>query len=90
MEMQMKGGRVIIAQTDYEELILKKQQLQQIKDMLYDEATLSYKKGWLNLDTSVLSGFLKATDEVRYKYELGRLEEEKARREAEERDKVID
>ena len=90
MAKEIKNGKCLIDVADYDDMLKKKYLLQIIRDILYDSARLSYKVGELSFDSDAISRFLKAVDEVRYKYELKRLEEEKARKEAEDREKVID
>ena len=90
MAKEIKNGKCLIDAADYDDLIRKKIRYQDIRDILYASARLSYKKGELAFDYDIIGGYLKAVDEVRYNYELKRLEEEKARKEAEDREKVID
>ena len=90
MGKEIKNGKCLIDVADYDDLLRKKYLLQIIRDLLYDSARLSYKVGVLAFDDNTIGSFLKAVDEMRYKYELQRLEEEKARKEAEDREKVID
>lgn len=88
--VQFSNGKVLMDLWDYNDLIRKCYMLHIIKDILYDSAILSYQKGALRFDDGIVSAFLRATDECRYKMEMKRLEDEKARKEAEDREKVID
>lgn len=88
--VQFTNGKVLMDLWDYNDMIRKCYMLNIIKDMLYDSAVLSFQKGALRFDDGIISAFLKATDECRYRMELKRLEDEKARKEAEDREKTID